>query len=385
MLRRDERSQSGIVETAPHRHRVDRPAHLLHDLVVHGGVDQQPRACGAGLPRVLRERPDQAGNRSADVREHDVGGLAAQFQNSGDDAVRGGVGDERPGRGRSDEAQVRDPGVLRKGIAGLCTQAHDDVEGSRGESGLMDELCQSHRGAGRLVRRLRHGAVPGGQGRRSRPADELQRVVPRDDVPRHPVRLATGVDVHVVAQRDLVAVVGLDRVAVEVEVPGADVHVRVCLHQRLARVLRFQPRQLLAVRADERSGRHQQLRALLRRAAAPLLLRRGGRVHGCVDLVLAGPRDLTDLRTRRGIDVGVGPQGRQVPSADEGCGLHGARCHGLIEHQHSPLGHRVSDARVRPERDPADRTAAADRSHPTGSPMRRRHGSASRPRSRGDR
>src|SRR6202041_1460385 len=105
---------------------------------------------------------------------------------------------------------------------GLRPEPGDHVDHPGRETCLAGQPGQVDRGARRLVGRLEHRAVPGGDGRRHPPAEQLHRVVPGDDVAGDAERLTAGVHVQVRPQRDAQAVVRLDDATVEAEVARAD-------------------------------------------------------------------------------------------------------------------------------------------------------------------
>ena len=144
--------------------------------------------------------------------------------------------------------------MCAQGRTRLGAEPGDDVERSRREPDGVDEFGQSHGRSRGLIGGFGHGAVARGQGRGGGTADELERIVPGHDVPGHPIGFAPGVDVHVLGHRDRLPVVGLDRVAVELEVAGADIDIGVGLGQRFAGVLGFEAGEFVAVGRDHGRG-----------------------------------------------------------------------------------------------------------------------------------
>ena len=195
------------------------------------------------------------GGRPLDVgvAEHQVRRLAAELQRHRRHPPGGRARDQAADLGRADEAEVVDARVGGQRGPGLRPEPGDHVDHAGRQARLGCQPGEVDRRARRLVGRLEHRAVPGGDGRGHRPAEQLHRVVPGDDVAGDAERLAAGVHVQVRPQRDAQAVVRLDDVAVEAEVARAHPGVVARLRQRLAAVLALQPGERLDL--ARRSGR----------------------------------------------------------------------------------------------------------------------------------
>jgi hypothetical protein len=181
-----------------------------------------------------------------------------------------------------------------------------------------------------VLGRLDDAGVAGGQRAADAATEDLQRVVPRDDVAGDAVRLAPGQHRVALGVRQRFAVELVAGPSVELEVAGAGDDVGARLRHRLAAVPRLEPRQLVAVVGD-RARQGGELAPLLgRRAASPRT-------------VEGGPR-----RTHRGVDVG------RTAACDRGERL----AVGRIEHRQRLAAHRRDKA-------PADEVLRrrADRVH----------------------
>ncbi len=270
------------------------------------------------------------GGRPLDVRvaEHQVGRLAAELQRHRRHPLGGRARDQAADLGRADEAEVVDARVGGQRGPGLRPEPGDHVDHAGRQARLGGQPGEVDRRARRLVGRLEHRAVPGGDGGRHPPAEQLHRVVPGDDVAGDAERLAAGVHVQVRPQRDAQAVVRLDDAAVEAEVARAHPGVVARLRQRLAAVLALQPGERLDLAVNQAGQRRQQIGPLLGGGGPPAAAGAAGRRHGLVDLAAPRPRHIAEGRAGRRVNVRVRLGRAHRRPVDEGLGgqvRHGGR------------------------------------------------------------
>ena len=237
------------------------------------------------------------------VREDDVRRLAAELDRHRDDIVRRRPGDEPTHLRRAGEAEVVDSRMRRERSTRFLAQAGHDVEGAGRQAGLDRKLGDAHARDRRFFRGLQDAAVAGRERGRDRPPDHLRRVVPGDDVPGHAVRLAERVDEDLLPERDRVAVDGLDRARVEVEVACCDGHVGSGLRERLARIAAFEALQLLLMAPDRLGDALEDVRAVGGGAPAPGAQRLPGGAHRLVDLGRPAPGRLREDLARSRVEI----------------------------------------------------------------------------------
>ncbi|MCY1200129.1 hypothetical protein D9M72_115550 [compost metagenome] len=167
----------------------------LHEAVVDRFLDQRARRAGADLALVQREH-GKAFQRLVEegvvggqhVLEEDVGRLAAQLQRHRDQVLRRVLHDQPAGGGLAGERHLADARARCQRLAGFQPEAVDHIDHARRQQ-VADDLHQHQDRCGRLLGRLEHHAVAGGQGRRQLPGGHQQREVPRDDLADHAQRL----------------------------------------------------------------------------------------------------------------------------------------------------------------------------------------------------
>jgi len=211
--------------------------------------------------------------------------------------------DHRTGRRRPGERQVIDAGVRGERAARLAPESGDDIERALGESDFRREFRDPQQRQARVLGRLDHAGVA----RRERPADaapeDLHRIVPRDDVPGHAVRLAPGQHrvTGRIGNRLAVQLVGRPRVELEVARAGGGIGPRL-LH-RLAAVARLDPREFVGVIRDRARQRHQLPPAFGGRELSPCAVERRARgLHRGVDVGRVTSRDRRERLAVRRVD-----------------------------------------------------------------------------------
>lgn len=290
-----------------------------------GCVDEQSRSGRAGLADILQDRLGDEVGRSGQVGvgEDDLRGFAAQLQHDRNHAVGGRVGDLRADPGGSHEPDGVHPGMRGQRGTSLGADAGHHVDDAGRQAHLGHEACEFHCGARCFIGRFDHYGVARGDGRRHRPGEQLHGVVPRDDVSRDAERLPPGVDVQVLAQRNGLAVIAVDGVGVEPEIPCGHDDVGASLAQGLAGVLTLQQRQSFPMTVDHIGDRAECVGSLSGSRFPPPreCLPRGGDCP--VDLVGATACHRTDGPARGGIDVVVLLGRRHRHTTDERFGHRG--------------------------------------------------------------
>ena len=163
-------------------------------------------------------------------------------------------------------------------------------QGAGGQAAILCDVGKGQRRQRRLLGGFQHRRIADRQGRDHGPADDLHRIVPRDDVARHPVRLTQGVNRIAVEEGDGLAVQLVRRPGVEFQIPRQGDHVGPRLFQRLADIQRFKLGQHVDARLDLAAHARQHPPALDRRRPPPWPVQRRARgLNRRVD-VLGPPR-----------------------------------------------------------------------------------------------
>ncbi len=287
---RDQRPEVEVAARRPGAQCGEALRELRDHAVPRRAFDQDAAARGTGLPAVLDDRVDQHRQRRLEVGvgEHDLRRLAAEFQRDRAVVRGGGLRHAPSGVRRTGERDVVDARVLRQRLPGLCPQAGDDVQGAGGQAGLRAEFGRAKQRQAGILGRLHHAGVARRERRAHRSPEDLHRVVPRNDVAGHAVRLA---DRHhrvavLVGNGLAVQLVGRSRVVLEVARERG--RVGASLADRLAGVARFELREFLR-------GAGHQVGPAAQHAAA---LGRGGRAPGHRRST-GGPRSRRGLCRRR--------------------------------------------------------------------------------------
>src|SRR5205085_10365674 len=138
----------------------------------------------------------------------------------------------------------------RQRDAGLLAVAADDIQRSRWQPNLRADARQLQGGERGLLRRLDDHAVTDRQRRRNAARADLQRVVPGHDLRADTERLAQRVVQEVPGNGYGLSADLIDGAGIELKVPRGHLDVDAGLPQGLAVVERFQPRQLIRLRAN---------------------------------------------------------------------------------------------------------------------------------------
>ncbi len=246
-------------------------------------------------------------------------------------ALGRGVSDE-PARHRGPgERDVVDAAVRAQRGARLVAVAGDDVQRARRKAHPGGELGQAQRREARVLAGLHDAGVAGRERAAHRPPEDLHRVVPRDDVPRHAVRFANRQDGVPRLEGNRVAVQLVARAGVVLEVAGERRGVVAGHSQGLAGVAGLDLREFLVVVADGLAQLHQQPPALGRAEPAPgpverVAERRARGRHRPVDVGAGPAREHRERLAVAGIDHRdrLAPGGRHPLIADVVTGFHGS-------------------------------------------------------------
>ena len=212
-----------------------------------------------------------------------------------------------PTLGTSGEADVIDAGMARQRVADLVAVACHDVDGARRKSDVGRQLGHAQQRQAGIFGRLHHADVAGGQGAADAAAEDLHRVIPRNDVSGHAVRLAprehaVAVQIGQGLTRQLVAGAGI-----ELEVAHQRQRIGLGLLGRFAAVALLQRRQLFHVLCNLVRQAHQQSAALSRADLGPdLLVAVARRTDGLCDVFGCAALQFVERLAVRRIDHGNG-------------------------------------------------------------------------------
>jgi len=283
--------------------------HLADEALVDRLLHQQARTGAADLALVEPDRIDQAFDRRIQVGvvEHDERRLAAQFQRQLLAAAGRGLADQAADFGRAGEGQLVDARMVDDRLAHAAI-AGDDVDHATWDAGALADLGEQQGGQRRVLGRLEHDSVTGGQRRRDLPCQHQEREVPRHDLAHH----ANGAVV-----REFFGL-QLGPAGVMVEVARGQRQVGVAgFADGLAIVQRLEHREQARVLLQQARERIHDLRAAMPTQGDPARLRaaRGG--DGAFDVVLRRLRHLGQLAAVGGIVGGEGRAGLAPGVVDE--------------------------------------------------------------------
>ena len=142
------------------------------------------------------------------------------------------------------------PGCAASAAPASRAEPGDDVERARGQARVRGELATRKQRQARVLGRLDDARVARGERAADRAAEDLHRIVPRNDVAGDAVRLAPRQHGVAVGVGNRLAVQLVAGAAVELEVAGAAPRVGARLLQRLAAVARLEQRELVGVVDD---------------------------------------------------------------------------------------------------------------------------------------
>jgi hypothetical protein len=261
----------------------------LHELVVNRAMNQRTRARDARLPR----GGEDAGHDAFDgviefrVREHDVGGFAAELHRHRFDVLGRRLVHKRAGGVATGEADLRDIRVAHERFARFATEPRHDVDDAGRQAGLGEKRRHRERRHGGMLGRLPDERVAGRERRRHLPRRQHQRRVPRHDGRDHAERLfEREIEVARPVDRDHAAFDLISKPAVVAEPFGQVAQLRAHLEDQLAVVGGLDRRELIGACGDQICELVQDLAARRRRQPAPFATakRRVRGDHGAVDI-----------------------------------------------------------------------------------------------------
>ena len=158
------------------------------ELVVDVLLDQQARAGAAALAVV--EEDTKVGPRDGVVNvgviEDDVGRLATQLEGDLLEVALGrSLEDDAANASGTGEGDLVNVHVAGDGSTGNTAQTGDDVDHTRGEASLLDQLAHVETGERGLLSGLDDNGVTGGNGGSNLPRPHEDGEVPRDDLTAH--------------------------------------------------------------------------------------------------------------------------------------------------------------------------------------------------------
>src|SRR5436190_1042315 len=175
---------------------------LLHDLIVHRLLHEQPRSRRADLALSIEDAVLGAAHRRREVGigEDDVGALAAQLQRHPLHRRRGLAHDPLADFGRAREGDLVHERMAHQRGAGCGPLPRHHVERARRQARRDRDLPEQQGGERCLVRGLQDHRTPGREGGGDFPRGEVQGEVPRHDRAHHTHRLAQRVGEEVAAR-----------------------------------------------------------------------------------------------------------------------------------------------------------------------------------------
>eukprot|EP01022_Parablepharisma_sp_SALTPOND_P021543 TRINITY_DN427_c0_g3_i1.p1 TRINITY_DN427_c0_g3~~TRINITY_DN427_c0_g3_i1.p1 ORF type:complete len:877 (-),score=398.28 TRINITY_DN427_c0_g3_i1:14792-17422(-) len=226
-------------------------------------------------------------------------------------------------RGRADEADGLDLGMIQQRIDGDLVTLHD-VEDAIGQAGFLQQLGDQQRRRGIALGRLQHEAVATGDGDGEHPHRHHRREVEWRDAGHHAQRLAhrPGID----ATGDLVGVFALEHLrdaGGELDDLDAARHFALGIRKGLAMLAHDEAGDVVGPLLDQVQEAEQHPRARQRRRIGPAGEGRHARLDGGIDLFGGAQRHLRHRHAQRRVeDIGIAPAlGIDALAADVMCNL----------------------------------------------------------------
>ena len=211
--------------------------------------------------------------------------------------------DVRANRRGAGKGDLGDAFAGGQGLPGFASEALHNIEHARRQQ-VIDQLGEHHDRQRRLLGRLEHDAVPGGQGRGEFPRGHQQREVPRNDLPDHTQRFVEVVSGGVFIDLGGAAFLGADAAGEITEMVGGQGHVGVeGFTYGLAVVPGFGHGQHFEVLFDAVGDFQQHQGAVLGRGLSPGIGGGVGGIQGFIDVGGAGAWEFSNRLAgdRRGV------------------------------------------------------------------------------------
>ena len=171
-------------------------AQALQQRFVNALLHQQTRARAASLPGVLHDGVDEGRNGGIQIGigKHDLRAFAAQLQRDRTMPFGRDLLDEGANRGAAGKADVVNPRVAGQRVAHLMAVTGHDIDGTGRKTNLGGQLGHTDQRQAGIFGRFDHAHIAGRQCAAHAAAKNLHRIVPRNDVAGHAMRLAPGHD-----------------------------------------------------------------------------------------------------------------------------------------------------------------------------------------------
>jgi hypothetical protein len=254
--------------------------------------------------QVWPARVDQEGQGAVEVGvvEHQLRGLAAEFERDGDEVLRRCRLDQTARGDGPGEGQMLDAGMGRESRARLGPRAGDDVQRTGGQACLHGDGGKGQRSQASFLGRFQDAGIAHGKRRADRTADDLHRIVPRHDMARDSVGFAQGIDGVAVEKGDRLAHDLVSATRVELHVAGEGHRIGTTLSQRFADVERLKPGEVIDAGQDDLADPGQDTAAFRGRHPAPSACAGGmGGGDGGVDIGPLAPCDTGQRCAGRGV------------------------------------------------------------------------------------
>ena len=197
-----------------------------------------------------------------DIAEDDLRALAAELQRDGAVPLGRDLLDQGANFRASGKTDVVNARVAGQSIADFVTVAGDDIDCASRKTRFSGQLCDTQQRQTGVLGRLDDADVARGQGTGNAAAKNLHRVVPRNDVTGHAVRLAPGHHAVTILVRKRIAVQLVAGTGIKLEITHQCGGVGARLFQRFAAVAHLDLRQIFGVRRHAHGQSHHQAATL---------------------------------------------------------------------------------------------------------------------------
>ena len=278
----------------------------LNELVIDTLLDVDTRTGAAGLAVVVVDTKVDPVNGllKIGVVEDNVGGLATKLEGN---LLQVGIGsslhDGATDNGRAGEGNLVDVHVGGDGGTSNATETGDNVENTRGETSLLDELSKDESRERSLLSGLHDDSVTGGESGANLPGKHEKREVPGDDLTANTERLLSGVVERVGGDIDGLALNLIGPTAVVADGANDGANIATGHGDGLAIVERLNSGEEVEVLLDQVGELQEVDTTLLGSDLAPGTLESlAGSLNGNIDILLGGLVDGADDLLGSGVD-----------------------------------------------------------------------------------